>query len=640
VGRQHSPEAETQPYGWVGNFRLLERIGRGGMGEVFLAMSNGPTGFNKLVVLKLLREEFALNGAARAMFLDEGRLLARLNHPNVVQTNEVGVEGGDHYLVMEYLQGQSLDQLIKQTAAIRERVPLGVWVRIALDALSGLDYAHELADFDGTPLGVVHRDLSPHNVFLTYEGVVKLLDFGIAKAATQSYRTQTGTVKGKPGYMPPEQLMGTPVDRRADLYVVGIVLWEMFTGTRLFTGPPTQSLVQMVNMRLPRPSSVVPGFDPELEAVIMRALEKDTDARYQTAREMREALAAAASRLFAVPSREAVGELMLSLFREQRERRKLAVQRHVSEHLRGGATTREAARPPATPQPARRESARPPSGPQLARRESARPPAEGARRESAHPPASHENSTMGVDAADLLPASGAGGADVLKGSTLMLENAGQGQAPGFGGALPPTPRLPSGPAFAPARYPTLTGTPTPAFYQHTSAPPQQAARGRSPGVFRSVLVLCAVTGLAASGALVWLLRTSGPTTSSTAARPVVTTSPAPGPTTPEPEARGPVVAAGSAAPPATAHVKVSASHAADAPRTRASGRDTSERLAAPVSPERPGKEGERTAETARPSEPPAEATLRLPAARGPAAQTSPSTSGSARPSKRTFRTDL
>ncbi|HEU4412668.1 MAG TPA: serine/threonine-protein kinase [Polyangiaceae bacterium] len=351
AGRDELSSAYTQaepPRSSLGKFHFLERIGRGGMGEVYLALLSGPTGFSKLVVVKLLREDFAAYEAIRAMFLDEGRLAARLNHPNVVQTNEVGVEEGKHYLVMEYLEGQPLDRLIKRVREAGFSVPPGLWVRVALDSLSGLDYAHELCDYDGTPLNVVHRDLSPHNIFLTYEGVVKLLDFGIAKAATQSAQTQTGTVKGKPSYMAPEQLMGLPVDRRADLFVFGIVLWEMFTGTRLFSGTLNECLKRVTGGPLPPVSSVVPNFDPGLDAVVSRALERDPGARFQTAREMREALAAAALRSYPVPPQEAVGELMRSLFRERREQRRLAVQRYVSERVRNPASPRGLAGLPGT----------------------------------------------------------------------------------------------------------------------------------------------------------------------------------------------------------------------------------------------------------------------------------------------------
>ncbi len=327
----------VRPPGPLGNLHLLGCIGRGGMGEVHVALLNGPATISKLVVVKLLRANDSPHDAVRAMFLDEARLAARLNHPNVVQTNDVGIEGGQYYLVMEYLEGQPLDRLIKCARSEGVPVPLGLWLRIALDVLAGLGYAHELCDYDGTPLGVVHRDLSPHNIFLTYEGQVKVLDFGIAKAATQSVRTQLGSIKGKLNYMAPEQIMGPAVDRRSDLFVFGIVLWEMFTGARLFQGTLGECLRRVAGGPLPRVSSVVPGFDPGLDAIVARALAFDPAARFATAQAMREALLQAASRVGPALSHELLGELMRTLFREQRERRQLAVRSYINELARDPA---------------------------------------------------------------------------------------------------------------------------------------------------------------------------------------------------------------------------------------------------------------------------------------------------------------
>jgi eukaryotic-like serine/threonine-protein kinase len=330
-------EDEGPPLKSLGKFQFLERVGRGGMGDVYLAFVAGSTGFRKLVVVKLLRESFAAYPESREMFLDEGRLAARLNHPNVVQTNEVGVERGRHYMVMEYLEGQPLDQLIARSIEAAVDVPNAIWLRVALDALSGLHHAHELRDYDGTPFNVVHRDLSPHNFFLTYEGAVKLLDFGIAKAAMRHSSTRSGVIKGKPAYMAPEQLMGLAVDRRADLYVFGIVLWELFTRQRLFTGTVAECLRRHLLNDVPRVSSLVRGFDRALDDVIARALDPDPTLRFQTARAMRDALAAAAAAAGPIPTSEAVGELLGDLFRREREERRQAVRRYVNEYARESA---------------------------------------------------------------------------------------------------------------------------------------------------------------------------------------------------------------------------------------------------------------------------------------------------------------
>jgi serine/threonine protein kinase len=218
-----SPEhlsAAPPPMGGPGErYRLCGRLGGGGQADVFLALTSGPLGFSKLVVIKRLRSEMLQQPELVAMFLDEARLAARLNHPNVVQTYEVA-EGDPHFIAMEYLEGQPLSKMRQSLAA--PSLGAGAWLRIVADALAGLHYAHELCDFDGSPLGVVHRDVSPHNIFVTYDGQVKLVDFGVAKATLNSVRTEAGAIKGKASYMAPEQVLGR-ADRRSDVFAMGAV---------------------------------------------------------------------------------------------------------------------------------------------------------------------------------------------------------------------------------------------------------------------------------------------------------------------------------------------------------------------------------------------------------------------------------
>ena len=187
----------------IGKYRVIAKLGQGGMARVLLAAAAGPAGFNKLMVVKELREELAAEPEFLTMFLDEARLAARLNHPNVVTTYEVVTEGDRHYIAMDYLDGQPLNRLLHRISY--SEMPLDVHLRIICDALEGLHYAHTVADFDGSPLNVVHRDVSPHNIFVTYDGQVKLVDFGVAKAAGAAAQTQTGVFKGKIRYMAPEQ---------------------------------------------------------------------------------------------------------------------------------------------------------------------------------------------------------------------------------------------------------------------------------------------------------------------------------------------------------------------------------------------------------------------------------------------------
>jgi phosphate transport system substrate-binding protein len=268
------------------------------MADVFLAVARGPAGFNKLVVIKRLRASIAEDPAFRLMFLDEARLAARLNHPNVVQTNEVGEHEGYYFLAMEYLEGQPLRRVVNQAQSLRH--PLGpvVSARIAADALSALHYAHELRDYDGTPLHIIHRDVSPHNIFVTYDGQVKLVDFGIAKATSSSAQTESGVLKGKVAYMAPEQVTGDVVDRRADVFAMGIVLWELLTEKRLMLRETAAATLHcLLSAPIPSPLEIAPNIDPALGAIALKALHREREERFQTAAEMREALVEAVSRL-------------------------------------------------------------------------------------------------------------------------------------------------------------------------------------------------------------------------------------------------------------------------------------------------------------------------------------------------------
>jgi serine/threonine-protein kinase len=272
----------------LGKYRLIAELGHGGMAEVFLAVVRGPAGFNKLMVIKQIRPQLAEDPEFLGMFLDEARLAARLSHPNVVQTNEVGHEGNRYFIAMEYLEGQPLNRVLhrfQRTGGF----PLAHHLRVISAVLAGLHHAHEIADYDGTPLGVVHRDVTPHNIFLTYDGQVKVVDFGIAKALNSSSETRTGVLKGKVAYMAPEQARGERVDRRADLFSVGIMLWEAATGRRMWKGVPDIAILQrLLAGDIPKPSSVKPEVSEVLEAIVLKCLATDRDERYETALDLQE----------------------------------------------------------------------------------------------------------------------------------------------------------------------------------------------------------------------------------------------------------------------------------------------------------------------------------------------------------------
>jgi serine/threonine protein kinase len=335
VGEARAPrsEAKIESTGTTafGKYQLFASLGRGGMADVFLSVARGQMGFNKLAVIKRLRQALAEETAFRNMFLDEARLAARLNHPNIVHTYEVGEQNGVYFIAMEYLEGQSLNKVLKESLRRKELIEPEVSVRIISDALAGLGYAHELRDYDGRPLSIIHRDVSPHNIFVTYDGHTKLVDFGIAKAALSSTETEVGVLKGKVAYMSPEQAMGQRIDARSDLFAMGIVLWEMIAQQRLMTGESAaNTLHKLMNEPIPRLSTVLPNVDPTLEMLVARALEKDPDARFQSAAEMRAALE---SWLLAQPRvvrQEDVSLRMLSLFGGVREEVQRQIQRHMA----------------------------------------------------------------------------------------------------------------------------------------------------------------------------------------------------------------------------------------------------------------------------------------------------------------------
>ncbi len=268
-------------------YRLLARLGHGGMADVYLAVAEGPKGFNKLQVLKLLRPHLTEQRDFLTMFQDEGRLAARLNHPNVVQTNEFGIESGRYFIAMEYLDGQPLHRIVREAG---DRLELRFLLHTLCEVLTALDYAHDLCDYNGEPLGVVHRDVTPHNVFVTYDGQVKLVDFGIAKTMT-SAETRVGQLKGKIAYMAPEQAMRVRIDRRVDVFSVGVMAWEAVAGERMWRKHnEVQILHALTQGDLPHLLSVRPDADTELVQIIQRALAFEPTGRYATAGEFRQAL--------------------------------------------------------------------------------------------------------------------------------------------------------------------------------------------------------------------------------------------------------------------------------------------------------------------------------------------------------------
>ncbi len=276
----------------LGRYQLLASIARGGMGQVWLGRLQGARGFHKLVAVKTLLAAPDEAGRFEGMLLEEARIASLIHHANVVHTIELGEDDGALYLVMEWVDGEPLSHVLNK-AQERGGIPLGVAANLISQLLRGLHAAHELCDDTGALLGVVHRDVSPHNVLVTYSGIAKLLDFGIAKATKKSSgQTVTGEVKGKFAYMAPEQVLGAAMDRRTDLFAAGIMLYTMTVGRHPFKHHNDAGVLHGITSESPAPppSRFKPDYPPALEAVVMRAIEKDIEKRFATAEEMRHAL--------------------------------------------------------------------------------------------------------------------------------------------------------------------------------------------------------------------------------------------------------------------------------------------------------------------------------------------------------------
>jgi TonB family protein len=268
----------------LGRYTLVRQLGAGGMGELYLARADGIAGFAKLVAVKRIIAHKA-NDRLVKMLINEARLVASLQHPNIAQVYDIGVENGEYFFAMEYVHGHDLRQVLRRAPG--RRLALENSLHVAIGLCAGLHHAHEAHDASGASLGIVHRDVSPGNVLISYDGGVKLVDFGVAKAATLVSETRDGVVKGKYGYMSPEQCLGNPLDRRSDLFAVGILLWELLVGRRLFkVQGELATLQRVVYVDAPRPSRYAADVPADLEQIIMRALARDPERRYATAEQL------------------------------------------------------------------------------------------------------------------------------------------------------------------------------------------------------------------------------------------------------------------------------------------------------------------------------------------------------------------
>src|SRR4051812_22233079 len=278
----------SQPTLRFGKYLLVERLGRGGMAEVWKAKILGPAGFQRTVVVKRILPHLAEDPHFVQMFVSEARLSARLSHANIVHVYELGDVAGEYFICMEYVRGRDLVSVMR-AHLMRAIPPAGLGAFVVREICRAHAYAHGLTDDDGRPLRLIHRDVSPSNVMLSFDGSVKLLDFGIAKALSEASenKTQTGTLKGKFGYMSPEQVEGKEIDHRTDLFAAGIMLHEVLTGRRLFKGQTDIQTIAMVReANIQPPSTFNPQVPPELDRVCMKALARSLDDRFQRCDEM------------------------------------------------------------------------------------------------------------------------------------------------------------------------------------------------------------------------------------------------------------------------------------------------------------------------------------------------------------------
>jgi serine/threonine protein kinase len=275
-----------------GKYSLFERIGRGGMAEVYKGRIQGPQGFERVFVVKRILSHLSDDPTFIKMFVEEAKLSARLNHPNIVQIFELGAVEGEYFISMEYIRGHDLAETMRAIWKTIGPPRPELVAYIGREACRALSYAHSLTDEQGRPLGMIHRDVSPSNIMLSYEGAVKLLDFGIAKALGEAPETtKSGTMKGKYAYMAPEQTEGDDVDRRIDIFSCGIVLHEVLTGRRLFKGSNDVLTIERVRRcEVPPPSRQNPAVPPELDAIVLKALAKDRNQRFASAADMADAL--------------------------------------------------------------------------------------------------------------------------------------------------------------------------------------------------------------------------------------------------------------------------------------------------------------------------------------------------------------
>ena len=303
------------------NYQILARLATGGMAEIFLVRGVGTTGVERYCVLKRILRDRANDELFVRMFLDEARLAAQLQHPNIAQVYDIGRLGDSYFFTMEYVHGETVRALLQRARSLRRELPIGAILTVIAGTAAGLHHAHQRLGHDGRPLGIVHRDVSPSNLMVSYEGGVKVVDFGVAKAENRAQETRSGTVKGKIAYLSPEQCRGgTTIDRRSDLFSLGIVFWEMLTTERLYKrASDFENMTAIVSEPPAPPSSRRKSVPPELDQISLRLLAKDPNDRYQSGDELVEALEDVATKLGAMVSSSGLARFVREMFGQRPE---------------------------------------------------------------------------------------------------------------------------------------------------------------------------------------------------------------------------------------------------------------------------------------------------------------------------------
>jgi serine/threonine protein kinase len=307
---------------FLGRYRVVDEIGIGGMASVHLARMDGPGGFQRWAAIKKIHAHLIEDDSFIQMFLDEAQVAARISHPNVAQVFDLGKTEDTYWIAMEYLHGEPLREVMRRTEEVGTAMPPEIACKVIADAAEGLHAAHDLTGKNGEQLNLVHRDVTPHNLFVTYDGITKVLDFGIAKFSSRAAHTKAGTLKGKLAYMSPEQVHGEQLDRRTDVFALGVVLWELTTGRRLFRmESDLDTLAKVQECDVPRPSALIRGYPIDLEKIVMKALAKNRNDRFKTAKEFSRSLQQLLMRRGLFIASDEVSQYVGALFQDRMRKR-------------------------------------------------------------------------------------------------------------------------------------------------------------------------------------------------------------------------------------------------------------------------------------------------------------------------------